>query len=239
MTTTGCAAFTTTVRVVDWVHDDTAVVRGLAAPTGTTGLAVVGVAVVRVGNGADGCQAGARNQTLLTRVQAQDCHAGIAADQLDVGASRTCNLTALARLHLDVVDDRTDRDVLQRHGVAGLYVDSLFRCDDLVAGSDALRSKDVGLLAVGVGDESDKGRTVRVVFQALDGAFDVELATLEVNQTIGALMTTTDEASGDATVVVTATALRETFRQRLDRLALPEARAVDDDQLTLAGVVGL
>ncbi len=47
-------------------------------------------------------------------------------------------------------------------------------------------------------------------------------------------MTATDEAGGDAAKVVTPTALRQTFRQGLDRLAFVEAGAVDDDELALA-----
>src|SRR5690606_6764669 len=128
--------------------------------------------------------------------------------------------------------DRADRDVLQGHRVARLDVDGLVRSDDLVAGSEALRSEDVGLFAVGVADERDERRAVRVVLQTLDRAFDVELTTLEVDQAVGALVTAADEAGGDATVVVTATALGETFGQSLDRLALVQARTVDNDELT-------
>src|SRR5688572_17534090 len=69
MATTGGAAFTTAVRMVDRVHDDTAVMRTLAAPNGTTGLAVVDVGVIRVGDRADRSKAGAMNETLFTGVQ--------------------------------------------------------------------------------------------------------------------------------------------------------------------------
>ncbi|MNL67138.1 hypothetical protein D3C87_1916980 [compost metagenome] len=99
--------------------------RTLATPYGTTGLAVVDVAMVRVRHRTDRSKAGARNEALLAGVQPQDRHAGIAADELHVSACRAGDLAALARLHFDVVNDRTNRDVLQRHGVAGLDVDSL------------------------------------------------------------------------------------------------------------------
>ncbi len=124
--------------------------------------------------------------------------------------------------------------VLQRHGVARLDVDGLLGGDDLVAGSKTLRRQDVGLLAVRVADQRDERGTVRIVFQTLDRAFDVELATLEVDETIGALVTAALEAGGDAAEVVAAALRGQTLGQRLDRLALVEAGAVDDDQLTLA-----
>ncbi len=95
--------------MVDRVHDNAANMRTLAAPTRTTGLAVVDVAVVSVGNSADRCEAGAVHQTLFTGVETQDRHTGIAANELCIGTGGASDLTALARLHLDVVDDRADR----------------------------------------------------------------------------------------------------------------------------------
>lgn len=105
MATAGGAAFTTAVRMVDRVHDDTAVMRTLAAPNGTTGLAVVDVGVVRVGDGADRSKAGAMNETLFTGVQAKDRHALVAADELCVATGGASDLTTLARLHFHIVDD--------------------------------------------------------------------------------------------------------------------------------------
>src|SRR6218665_326362 len=113
VTTAGGAAFTAAVWVVDRVHDDAANVRTLAAPARTTGLAVVDVAVVGVRNGADRGKAGAVNQALFAGVQTQDRHAGIAADELDIGTGRTSDLATLGPLHLNVVNDRTDRNELQ------------------------------------------------------------------------------------------------------------------------------
>src|SRR4029077_20257254 len=63
---------------------------------------------------------------------------------------------------------------------------------------------------------------------------NVKLATLEVDDAVGALVTGADEAGSDAAEVVTTAPLGQTNGQGLDRLALVEGRAVDDDQLTLA-----
>src|SRR4051812_31762857 len=84
VTATRGAAFTTAVRMVDRVHDDAAVMRLLTAPTRTTGLTVVDVAVVRVGNRTDRSKAGAVHEALFARVQAKDRHALVAADELSV-----------------------------------------------------------------------------------------------------------------------------------------------------------
>src|SRR5687767_2630122 len=108
MAATGGAAFTTAMRVVDRVHGDAAIVRTLALPDGATGLAEIDVAVVRIGDRADGGDAEAADDALLTRIEAQDRHALVAADKLRVSASRTGDLATLAGLQLDIVDDRAN-----------------------------------------------------------------------------------------------------------------------------------
>ena len=161
-------AFTTAVRVVDRVHGDAANVRAAAHVTDAAGLAEVLVHVVGVRNRAHRGHAAVQNHAQLARAETDLGVAGVAADQLGVGAGRAGHLAALARLHLDVVDDRADRHRAQRHGVARLHVD-LFAGDDRVARLQALRRDDVGLFAVLVVDEGDEGGAVRIVFQALDG----------------------------------------------------------------------
>lgn len=223
MATTGGAAFTAAVRMVNRVHDDAAYVRTLSAPTRTAGLTIIDVAVIGVRYSTDRCEARAVHQTLLARVQAQDRHALVTADELSVSSGGAGDLTALARLHLHIVDDGADRNELQRHRIAGLDVNGLFRGNHLVADSQALRRQDIGLLTVRVVDERDERRAVRVIFQTLDRAFDVELATLEVDQTVGPLVTTALETNGDATQVVATALGGQALGQRLDRLALVEA----------------
>src|SRR5690606_22195714 len=115
MTTARGPAFTTAVRMVDRVHGDAAIVRTLAAPAGPASLAVVDVAVIRVGNGTDGGDARTVHQALLAGVQPQDRHALVATDQLGVGPGGAGDLTALARLELHIVDDRADRHGRERH----------------------------------------------------------------------------------------------------------------------------
>ena len=63
------------------------------------------------------------DQALLARIQADDDVALVAADDLGVGAGGAGDRAALADLHLDIVDDRADRHVPQRHRVARLHVD--------------------------------------------------------------------------------------------------------------------
>src|SRR5471032_3094494 len=230
MAATRGAAFAAAVRMIDRVHGDASRGRADAQPARAPGLADHDVLVVRVRDGAHGCQALARHQAQLARVELDLGVARVLADELGVGAGGARQLAATALLHLDVMHDRADRHVGQRHGVAGLDVDLLAR-HDLVAGLQPLRGQDVGEFAVGVLRQRDEGRAVGIVLQALDGRGHVELAALEVDDAQPALVTATHVVAGDAAVVVAPAGVVLADRQCLDRLALPQARAVDDDQL--------
>jgi hypothetical protein len=190
--------------------------------------------VVRIGDRADGGDAQAADDALLARIQAQDRHALVTADELSVGTGRTRDLAALAGLQLDIVDDGADRHGRKRHRIARLHVDR-FAGDDLVAYGQTLRRQDVVQLAVVILDQRDEGGAVRVVLDPLDRRGHIELAALEIDDAVRTLVAAADEAGGDAAVIVAAARLGQAFRQALDRLALIEGRAVDENQLTKAG----
>src|SRR5207245_9186735 len=116
----------------------------------------------------------------FARSHAQEGIALVAPDQLDISPGRAGELTALPRLHLDIVDDRAGRDVAQRHRIAGLDVDPLAR-DDAVAGAQPLRRQDVGLLAIGIADERYERGAVGVVFESLHRRRGVILLALEID----------------------------------------------------------
>ena len=160
MTAARGPAFATAVRVVDRVLGDAAGQRTLAHPAVAAGL---GEGLVRRCRGSTPRRPSPCSRAdvaLLARIEADDDHAAVAADDLHIGARRTGDLAALAGLHLDVVDDRADRHLADFHRVARLHVD-LLAGDDLVARREALRRDDVGLLAVLVLDERDERRAVR------------------------------------------------------------------------------
>ena len=135
----------------------------------------------------------AMNVALLTRVQADDHHATVTTDDLHIGACRTCNLATLAGLHFNVVDDGANRNLTDFHRVAGLYV-GLLRCNHLVTDGQTLWRNDVFHIALTVGDERNEGRAVGIIFDPLDGAFDVPLATLEIDKAIALLVPARDTA---------------------------------------------
>jgi hypothetical protein len=129
---------------------------------------------------------------------------------------------------------RTDRDVAQRQGVAGLDRRIAAR-DHLVAGLQALRRDDVAALAVGVAQQRDVRSAVRIVFDALDAGGDAFLVALEVDDAVMLLVATTDVTGGDAAVVVAAAAVALLLDERRVRRALVQARRHHADHRAAAG----
>src|SRR5690606_8791979 len=187
MTATGGPALTATMRMIDRVHGDTANRRALAEPAGPACLGELDILLVRVGNRADRREAFPRNDALFTGGQTKLGIAGVLADQLDIRACGARELAALAGLHLDVMHDRADRHILQRHRIAGLDVDVAAR-NHLVARSDTLRRQDVGKLAVLIADQRDERRPVRVILKPLNRRGNVKLVPLEIDKTVGPLV---------------------------------------------------
>src|SRR3954468_11385213 len=201
MAARGRRPLATAVRVVDRVHRRAARLRALAQVTRAAGLPDRDVLVVGVANGADGRTAVRRNQSHLTGVEAQRCRTGLLRDELDGGAGGAAELAAAAGLQLHVVDDRTRRDVGQRERAAGADVRARARGDG-VADPQPRRGDDVALLAVGVVQQRDVGRAVRVVLDRRDLGGHAVLVALEVDLAVAALGATTTVPRGDAAVRV-------------------------------------
>src|SRR5262249_13496754 len=209
------------VRVIDRVHGDDAVVRHAALPAHPAGLADRDVHVVGVRHRADRRHAAAVRQALFARIEPQDHVLAVASDDLRVGAGRARELPALADLELDVVHDRADRDVAERHRVARLHVDVVAR-HDRVADREALRRQDVGLLAVLVLDQRDEAGAVGIVLDALHRRRRVVPGALEVDGAVGLLVAAAAEPRGDAAEIVAAAGRDLALGERLDGLALVE-----------------
>src|SRR5262249_3708208 len=148
-------------------------------------------------------------------------HAQVGVDALARGvrngaAGAARELAALAGLQLDVVDDRADRHMTQRHRVAGLDR-RIGAGAHFIAGLQALRRDDVATLAIRVLDERDVGRAVRIVLEALHGAGDAVLVALEVDDAVLLRRAAALVARGDAAEAVASAGLLLVRRERLVR----------------------
>src|SRR6478752_4468353 len=189
--TTGGLALTTTVRVVDRVHRDTADGRADALPAHTAGLTPVDVRLLGVADLADGCAAAHVNVADFAGRQTQLGEAAFLGNKLDGCAGGAAHLGAATRTQFDCVDYGTDRDVAQRKVVAGLDVSVGAGLYEVALGQ-LVRGDDVTLGAINVVQEGDPSRAVRVVLDFGNAGVDAVLVVAtEVDQTVLALVSTT------------------------------------------------
>jgi len=222
------------MRVIDWVLRNTASQGTTSLPAGATCLAEILVRIVGVGNRANSRHAIGAQIALFTAFQTNNNHAAITADNLDISTGRASDLAALAWLHFNVVNDRTNRHLRQQHRVAWLDV-GLVTSNHAVANVKTLRCNDIGQFIVCIFDQRDKGGAVRIIFEPFDRRRHIPFAPLEVDETIFLLVTTGDAARSDMTLVVPATRLVLAFDKLFDRLAFPQAALVDQDKTTPGG----
>src|SRR5688500_9409114 len=188
-------------RVIDRIHGDTAVVRLLPEVAGPAGLAVGHVLVILVADDADGGVAAHVHLAHLAGGQTEGGPVAFASHELRADAGGTDHLAALAFLQLDVVNHRAERDLRERQSVPDEDVGILARRHHRADGQ-AVRSEDVALLAVHTVEQSDVRRAVRIVFDRGDLRGNPALVALEVDLAVLLLVSSADEAGGDAAPAV-------------------------------------
>src|SRR5690606_22006909 len=204
-------------RVVDGVHDDAAHGRALALPPHAAGLAPADVRLLGVADLADRGAAPGVDVADLAGGHPQLGELALLGHELDRRAGGPGDLGSAAGPQLDGVHHGADRDVPQRHVVAGLDVRAGAVLDP-VALLEPVRCEDVALLAVGVVQQCDAGRAVGVVLDVRHGCgHAVLVVTTEVDHAVGALVTATLVPGGDLARGVPAAALGQRADQRLLR----------------------
>src|SRR5512143_1408063 len=221
-------------RVVDRVHRDAAVVRLPSEPAVAAGLADGNVLVLEVSDLADRGVAVHTHAPELARRHTEERVRSLLRHELSAGPRRAGHLAAAARLEFHVVHDRAERDRLQRKRVSDDDVDRRAR-DDRLADGEAGGRHDVPLLPVGVGEEGDARRPVRVVLDGGDLRRDVVLVALEVDVAIALLVTAAPPPGREVSAAVTAAGPELPARERLLRRGLRDLREVGRGPLAEAG----
>ena len=111
-------SLTTTMRVIDRVHDHTANGRPNAAPAAGAGLAELAQVVFRVAAATQCARQSECTFAHLTRTQAQGGIVAIARNELHRRTCTTRHLGTFSDLQLDAVHRAADRDVAQGMGVS-------------------------------------------------------------------------------------------------------------------------
>ena len=201
---TGLTAFTATHRMVMRVHNHTTVARTASQPARTSGLSGTLKRMVRIAHTADCGLASTKNLTSLSRRQFNHTITSLTRGQLCKVSCRANQQSPLSRTQFNVMNHRTHRDVLQRERVAHL------RCRILpghhrAAHLQAIRSNNIPFLSICVKQQSDTGRTVRIVFNGFHYSWNTVFLSLEINQTIFLFMTAAHVTHCHLAGIVTAT----------------------------------
>src|SRR5687768_11205088 len=233
-------ALAAAVRMIDGVHHDTADRRADPAPALRAGLAVDDQAVLVVANLADRGAAVDVHLAHLGGAQADRGVQPLARDKLRGTSGAARELPAAAGLQLHVVHRRAQRDAAQRQRIAGLDR-RLGARSDRVARGKTLGREDVAALAVRVEHEREMGAPVRVVFETLHLARHAILVATEVDHPIAMPVTTALVTRGEPALVVARARALLARRQRSNRPALMQVRAIglDDEAPPGRGRFGL
>ena len=161
--------------------------------------------VLRIAHNTDGSAAGLENHAHLAAGHLDDGVLVVARHQLGIGTSRTHHLGTLAGTELDIVNQRTERNLGKQKGVTHFGGDTGARHNSLTD-LKTLGAEDVALLTVSVAHEGDTRAAVGVILDGLHDGRDTVFVTLEVDEAEQLLVTAADIAHRHFTLIVTAAA---------------------------------
>ena len=127
-------------------------------------------------------------------------------------------LGSFADLEFNVMNGRTNRNVLQRKRIANLDVRFRTR-NDLIADVQSVRCKNITLLTINIVEERNAGAAVRIVFNRSDTSRNPVLVAFEIDNAIKALMSAALMANGQTALLIAAAFFGQAFRQGFLRLA--------------------
>lgn len=211
--------FTTSMGVVTRRFHNAAHVRASAEAAILTGLTDLFVLMLSVADFADGGAAGVVHHAHFAAGKAERDIRTFLGHNLGGGTGASHHLASLLWLEFDVVDQCTERDVTKLEAVAGQNV-CAFPAHDLRADTETLGGQDVALFAIGIFQQRDAARSVRIVFDRDDIGSHRILVSLEVDDSVFALVSTGLVETRSSSVVVQTTRLLQANRQTLLRLAL-------------------
>jgi len=167
MATSRGLSFTTTMWVIDWVHNNTTNGWAATLPTGTTSLAPADIGLFCVTDSSNGRAATNIYISDFTGWHAELRVWTILRNQLDAGSSRTCDSCAAAWSGFDCVNHCSNWDIAKWQVVAWLDIRT-WAILDLGPLSNAIWSDDVTLLAICKVKKSDSSGTIWVVLDMRD-----------------------------------------------------------------------
>ncbi len=222
-------AFTAAVRVIHRVHRHAAHRWTLSVPTRAARFPVGDIFMIHVTELPDRGHAIDAELPGLARGQLDQGGFPFLAQQLRRATSRANHLAALAGKQFQVVNHGAGRNVPELHRVPGKNVRALavlHRHADF----ETHRLQDVALLAVGIMQQRDARRAVRVVFDRGHLGRDSRLVPAEVDRPVALGVATAAMPRRDFSVGIAAAGALLRFRQGLFRRLLGDLALIEHGQ---------
>ena len=199
------------------VHRNTARLRTASEPAAAACLTDGDVLMLEVANLPDRRTAVDVHAANLARRHTQECVVAFLCHELCGRARAADELCALADLQLDGMDDRTERDILQRKRVARLDVSLSTRLHN-IADLQAVRCEDVALFAICIVQKRNACAAGRIVLDRRDAGGDTVLRALEIDDAIEPLVTAAAMTHGQFALLVAPARLCQANGEGLLRL---------------------
>src|SRR5262249_7920770 len=214
-------------RMVDRIHDRPANRGTEALPSNSPRLPDGDVLVIQIPDLSDSGHAVELHLPHLARWQLDIGVVAFLREKLRQPSRAPTKLTALAGLELDVVHERSKRNVADGQRVTGKDVRLRSR-HQRVPGLHTQRRDDVPLLTVAIMQERDARRPIWIVLDAGDDSRDPELLAAEIDLPEHALVPATPMTHGDTAVGITSISAALRPEQTLLRRLLRDLLAGDE-----------
>src|SRR6266404_8896394 len=224
---TRALAFAAAEGVIDGVHRHAADAGAAAQPPRLPRLADRQQLVLGVPDFANRRKALAAHHPHFRRAEPERDVVALFGHDLRARPRAAAQLAAARDLQLDVVHRGAQRDLEQRHRIAGANVRPGPR-DHRVADVQPFGREDVALLAVIVVQQGDARGPVRIVLDAGDARRNGELVAPEIDAPVLPLVPAAHIPARDVALVVAPTGPPQRLEQRLLRLRLGDFGEVGD-----------
>lgn len=216
MSATGASSLPTTHGMVDRVHGHAPDMRATTEPAASSGFSKLLAFVLTITDLADARSAKIIELSDLSGRQSHQNMIALLGHELCPNPGTAHQLCPFANFQLDVVDDRTQRDIDQGKAISRLDI-NIVPGNNGCAYGDSLRRQYVPFFPVGITQQGDVSGSVGIVFDRHHRGLNTRLVTFEVDQPILALMSAADVPCGQSTVIVSATGLHQAADKALFR----------------------